>query len=165
LKGNINENSAIMLTMKHGKEACAVSWDEKSSPIYLRKLHIRLGHRHLSIHDSDCEYCLAVKTAKQKFKKFGSNEIMEGRVFADLIGPLGGESATKGYVAVIVVDESDETIAIILDSKGEFFQEFMPVAKRIERAYNQSIKKFQCDGGGSLSIIKWRAGLKRKVYS
>ena len=85
---------------------------------------------------------------KQKYKKHGKQDIVKGRIFADLMGPFGGDSGIQGYVAVIVVDQSDETIALILDSKDEFFQEWIPIAKRIETCYEQKILVFQCDGGG-----------------
>ena len=64
------------------------------------------------------------------------------------MGPFGGEHGVKGYIATIVVDSSDETITLVLDKKEDLFLEWIPVAKRIERAYGYKLKVFQCDGGG-----------------
>jgi hypothetical protein len=81
-----------------------------------------------------------------------------GRIFADLIGPFGNKSGTNGYIANIVVDHSDETIAIVLDHKSDFLEQWIPLWKKIETAYGIKIREFQCDGGGEFikkGIIKW----------
>ncbi len=161
LSGTVDYNNTIVIRMKHpNNEANSIVWKEVNtkSPDYLRKLHSRMGHRHISKFDRDCEYCLAIKTTSQRYLKVGSKNIIEGRIFADLMGPFGGESGIRGYVAVIVVDHSDETIALILDSKNEFFEKWISLWMKIETAYGIKIKEFQCDGGGEFinkGLIKW----------
>jgi hypothetical protein len=164
LGGEIQPNASIIIKLTHPvnhRSANTVEWDEmisKKKPEELRKMHVRLGHRHISPFDRDCEYCLSIKTTAQKYKKYGDPTIIKGRVFVDLQGPFGAATGVHGYSATIVVDESDETISLILDKKSDFFEEWLQIYKKLENAYDQKLKVFQCDGGGEFvnsRMLKW----------
>ena len=130
----------------------------KPTPAELKRLHVRLDHRHISAFDRDCEFCLSIKKTQQKYRKYGHGDIIQGRIFADLMGPFGGDTGIKGYIATVVVDSSDETIALVLDNKSDFFDEWNQIWKNLEVAYGYPIKVFQCDGGGEFinkRMIDW----------
>jgi hypothetical protein len=153
LKGTMNDTASIVIKMTHPRKRVELMNSTKD-PNHWKKIHLRLGHRHISEYDHDCEFCLAIKTTRQKYQKYGTKDILKGRIFVDLMGPFGEDEGVKGYIALIVVDESDETICVILDKKSDFYNEWIPVAKRIEKAYDQKIKIFQCDGGGEFINAK-----------
>jgi hypothetical protein len=161
LKGVVQPNASIIIKMRHDMQRIAneVQFNsDKLSGNEMKRLHIRLGHRHLSAFDRDCEFCLSIKTTQQKYRKYSNKDIIKGRIFADLMGPFGGDGEIKGYIATIVVDSSDETIALVLDQKDDFFEEWSKIWKKLEVAYAYKIKVFQCDGGGEFinkRMLKW----------
>ena len=152
------EGASIIIKMHHPKRHEVHQLTSSERPSTLRKLHARLGHRHVSSYDRDCEYCLAIKSTLVPYSKIGSQEKLQGRVFVDLMGPFG-KNDVKGYIATVVVDSSDETIAIVLNNKDEFFNEWIPVWNRLNSSYGCKFNHFKCDGGGEFinhRMEKWQ---------
>ena len=119
-----------------------------------------MNHLHLSAYDKDCEHCLAIKTTVRGYNRVGNQDIISGRILIDLMGPFGTKNNIFGYIATIIIDSSDETIALVLDKKSDFFTHWQPVASKIETSYGTQIKMIQCDGGGEFinqGMLDWIA--------
>jgi hypothetical protein len=86
--------------------------------------HARLGHPHDEKGRLDgCNACNISKAVQLKYNKKKKPTNKQGCVSVDLIGPIYGQ-----YIGTCVYHDSDETAALVLNRKSDFFDDFVELA-------------------------------------
>jgi gag-polypeptide of LTR copia-type len=143
LQGEFKESSwQVELEYVQSKKALEVTRGIKILSKEEELQHARLGHTHdPQGRLSGCNACSAAKSIRLPFNKSKPPSNQKGAFSVDLIGPVYGQ-----YAATCVYHDSDETAVIILDYKGQFFEEFKILAAFWETQYEAPLKVMYADG-------------------
>jgi hypothetical protein len=145
MKGRFDDRSwMIDLEYTNRKSALEITRGVKILPNDEMLKHARLGHPHDEKGRLDgCNACDVSKATQLKYSKEKKPTMKKGCVSVDLLGPVYGQ-----YIGTCVYHDSDETAALVLNHKSDFFDEFVELAELWETQYERRIKMIYCDNGG-----------------